>query len=151
VRKGARGQLCPVCIRSTDHGTCVDHGPWEPHQLLTAADRGRTARELWHPYTPAPQACPRCLGDVAESPAGFVCLDHGHDPDPHGPFRVDQLLGPSAQRESARQRTRIARRAQARERRSAPAVALPLPDAGRTARVLLSATIIAGTLAYLVR
>jgi hypothetical protein len=150
VRRGGQGYLCPVCIRSTDHGSCLDHGPWERHQLLTAPDRRRTSRELWHPYTPAPQACPRCLGDVAESRAGFVCLDHGHDGDSHGPFRVDELLGASAQRESARHRARIARRARARERRT-PAIALPLPDAGRTARAVLAATIIAGTLAYLVR
>jgi hypothetical protein len=129
---------------------CATHGPWRAHQLLTSADRRRTAREQWQPYEPAPHACPRCLGDVAELRAGFACVDHGHDPDPHGPYRVDQLLGPTAQRESAAHRARLARRREAR-RSATPSLALQLPDPARATRVLLSATVIAGTLAYLVR
>ena len=33
------GHLCPVCIRPAGSGTCPEHGPWEPHQLLTRDDR----------------------------------------------------------------------------------------------------------------
>ena len=149
MRVRPRGHLCPVCIREAHHGVCRQHGAWRPHQLLTSADRRRAAREEWHPYEPAPQACPRCLGDVTEVRGGFACVDHGHDSDPHGPYRVDQLLGPTAQRESALQRARLTRRLQAR--RAAPSLALQLPDPARATRVLLSATVIAGTLAYLVR
>jgi hypothetical protein len=139
-----------VCVREASNGTCRRHGQWCAHQLLTTADRRRTAREEWQPYEPAPHACPRCLGDVATVRGGFACIDHGHDPDPHGPYRVDQLLGPSAQRESAVCRARLQRRARARKA-SAPALLLQLPDPARVTRVLLSATVIAGTLAYLVR
>jgi hypothetical protein len=48
------------------------------------------------------------------------------------------------------QRSRLQRRAQAR-RASAPSLSLQLPDPARVTRILLSATVIAGTLAYLVR
>jgi hypothetical protein len=150
VRARPRGHLCPVCIREAQQGVCRTHGPWRTHQLLTTADRRRTSREDWHPYEPAAQACPRCLGDVAEARGGFVCVDHGHDSDPHGPYRVDQLLGPTAQRESAVHRARLCRRLEVR-RASRPSLALQMPDPARATRVLLSATVIAGTLAYLVR
>ena len=150
MRVRPRGHLCPVCLREAHGGTCKRHGQWRANQLLTTADRRRSAREEWQPYEPAPHACPRGLGDVADVRGGFACIDHGHDSDPHGPYRVDQLLGPSAQRESAMQRSRLQRRAQAR-RASAPSLSLQLPDPARVTRILLSATVIAGTLAYLVR
>ena len=76
-----------------------------PVEAASAADRRPTAAapsaSAGSPYEPAPHACPRCLGDVAEGRGGLICLDHGHGNDPHGPFRVDELLAPSAQRESA--------------------------------------------------
>jgi len=150
--RAARGHLCPVCIRPVQSGTCREHGPWKPHQLLTSADRRRAERERerWQPYEPAPQACPRCLGDVAEGRGGLICLDHGHGNDPHGPFRVDELLAPSAQRESGSARRRLARRLESR-RREPLLRTLTLPDPGRSARVLGSAAIVAATLAFLAR
>ncbi len=129
---------------------CPAHGPWRPHQLLTGSDRRRSARRRWHPFEPVAQACPRCLGDVVPLLDGFACVDHGHDPDPHGPFRVDQLLGATAQRESAVQRARLARRAE-RARDARRPLALSLPDPVRTTRLVASAAVIAATLAYLVR
>jgi hypothetical protein len=87
---------------------------------------------------------------VAESRTGFTCLDHGHDQDPHGPFRVDELLAPTAQRVSAAARLRLTRRSQARKREPI-SVALHLPDPARSARVVISASIVAGTLAFLAR
>lgn len=144
----ARGTLCPVCIRPARAGVCADHGPWRAHQLLTAADRRRCAREQWQPYEAAPQACPRCLGDVAEVGKTFVCVEHDHGATAHGPYRVDELMGMTAQRESAIARSRLARRHRVR---SAPVFSFDLPDPSRTARVVLSTAVIAGTLAYLVR
>ena len=93
---------------------------------------------------------PRCLGSVAEREPGSSCLDHGHGHDPHGPFRVDELLAPTAQRESAAARQRLARRSQAR-RREPVALSFALPDAARSVRVVASASIIAATLAFLVK
>ena len=153
MRLGSRGHLCPVCIRPAQTGTCREHGQWKPHQLLTTGDRRRSARRRWQPFEPATQACPRCLGGVAEVRGGFGCLDHGHDHDPHGPFRVDELLAPTAQRESALARRRLARRSEARRREpvSLSGLSLRLPDPARSARVLISASIVAATLAYLAR
>jgi hypothetical protein len=87
---------------------------------------------------------------VVESRAGFECLDRGHGHDPHGPFRVDELLAPTAQRESAAARHRLARISRAR-RREPVALSFALPDAARSVRVLASASIIAATLAFLVK
>jgi hypothetical protein len=153
LRLGARGHLCPVCIRPAQEGSCREHGQWKRHQLLTTGDRRRSARQRWQPFEPATQACPRCLGDVAEVRGGFGCVEHGHDHDPHGPFRVDELLAPTAQRASALARRRLARRSEARRRQpvSLSALSLRLPDPGRSARVLISASIVAATLAYLAR
>jgi hypothetical protein len=144
--------LCPICIRPTGAGECDLHGHWQPHQLLTTGDRRRTSRERWHPYEPAAHACPRCLGDVTEGAAGYSCVEHGHDGDPHGPFRVDQLLGPSAQRESARARARVARRRDVRrvDHGKRPQW-MGTPPVARFAHVAVAATVVAGTLAYLVR
>jgi hypothetical protein len=148
-----RGHLCPVCIRPVQQGTCREHGPWKAHQLLSHGDRRRAERERWQPFEPLPHACPRCLGEVADTRGRFGCLDHGHDHDPHGPFRVDELLMPSAQRESAMRRQRLARRSQARRREpvSLSGITERLPDPGRSARVVISASIVAGTLAFLAR
>lgn len=153
MKLGSRGHLCPVCIRPAQAGTCRAHGHWKPHQLLTTGDRRRSARRCWQPFEPAAQACPRCLGEVAEVRGGFGCVDHGHDHDPHGPFRVDELLAPTAQRESALARRRLARRSQPRRREplSLSALSLRLPDPARSARVLISASIVAATLAFLAR
>ncbi|HEY0387792.1 MAG TPA: hypothetical protein VGC71_05090 [Gaiellales bacterium] len=153
MRRGARGHLCPVCIRPVHRGTCPDHGPWKAHQLLTHGDRRRSSRERWQPFEPLPHACPRCVGEVAEARGGFACLDHGHAHDQHGPFRLDELLLPSAQRESALARVRLARRSQARRREAAPlsGLSVRLPDPGRSARVVVSASIVAATLAFLAR
>jgi hypothetical protein len=153
LRGAARGHLCPVCIRPARGGACPEHGAWKAHQLLTSGDRRRGERIRWQPFEPTSQACPRCLGAVAESRAGYTCLDHGHDHDPHGPFRVDELLAPTAQRESALVRMRLARRAQAKRREpiSLSAVSARLPDAGRSARVVISASVLAATLAFLAR
>lgn len=150
MRLAARGHLCPVCIRPAPAGTCDEHGTWKAHQLLTTADRRRCGRRRWQPFQPAAQACPRCLGEVAESRTGFTCIDHGHDQDPHGPFRVDELLAPTAQRVSAAARLRLTRRRQARKREPI-SLSLHLPDPARSARVVISASIVAGTLAFLVR
>ena len=148
---GRNGTFCPVCMRRAAQGRCAEHGAWQPHQLLTGADRRRTEREQWCPYEPAAHACPRCLGDVAEVTGGFSCLDHGHDPSPHGPFKVDELLGPSAQRESAVARSRLARRTQT-ARSSGPTLpAIALPEPARMARLVAAAAVVAGTLAYLSR
>jgi hypothetical protein len=146
---GARGTLCPICVRRAPGGMCATHGAWQRHQLLTPADRRRSSREQWQPYEPAPHACPRCLGDVAEQRGLLICIDHDHGADPHGPYDVDELLGPSAQRESALVRSRIARRRQTQG--GLAGLGLDLPDPARTTRVLLSVAVIAGTLAYLVR
>jgi len=146
---GARGTLCPVCVRRAPGGACSTHGAWKRHQLLTVGDRRRSAREQWQPYEPAPHACPRCLGDVAEHRGSLICLDHDHGSDRHGPYEVDELLGPSAQRESAMARSRLARRRA--QSGSLASLGLYLPDPARTSRVLVSVAVIAGTVAYLVR
>jgi hypothetical protein len=147
------GHLCPVCIRSADAGTCPEHGPWEPHQLLTHDDRRRaSASILRQPFEPLVQACPRCLGEVALGRVGFQCVEHGHARDGHGPYRVDELLGPTAQREAALSRSRLARRTRAR--RDAQVIelqSLPFPDAARTARLVAAAAVVAATLAFLAR
>jgi hypothetical protein len=147
---GTPGRLCPVCLRRTAHGRCAGHGPWRPHQLLTARDRRRAERESWQSFEPRTHACPRCLGEVAESRAGFECVVYGHADQPHGPFRVDELLAPTAQRESAALRLRLSRHAQ-RRRRQPVRLSLQLPDPRRSAQLAASATVIAGTLAFLVR
>jgi hypothetical protein len=150
LTQAPRGRLCPVCLRRTTHGECAAHGQWRTHQLLTARDRRRAEREQWQRFEPLTHACPRCLGEVAESRAGFECIAHGHGDQPHGPFRVTELLLPSAQRESAVNRHRHARRAQSR-RRDPVNWSVQLPDPARSARVLASACVIAATLAFLVR
>jgi hypothetical protein len=147
---GARGTLCPVCVRRAPGGACATHGRWQRHQLLTVGDRRRSAREEWQPYEPAPHACPRCLGDVAEVGGRLVCLDHDHGTSRHGPYEVDELLGPSAQRESALARSRLARRRKA-QANTFTGLHLDLPDPARTARVLGGVAVLAGTVAYLVR
>ena len=70
MRLAARGHLCPVCIRPARAGTCDEHGTWKAHQLMTTTDRRRCGRRRWQPFQPAAQACPRCLGEVAESRTG---------------------------------------------------------------------------------
>ncbi len=145
-----RGHLCPVCVRTTAAGTCAEHGPWQPHQLCTVVDRRRAGRGVWHPFEPAVQACPRCLGDVAEGLQGFECLDHHH-----GPYRVDELLGPTAQREAAFIRQRLAR-AHMRRRNGTP-TAIPLPslpplsEVAHATKLLAAAGLVAGTVAFLIR
>jgi hypothetical protein len=139
---------CPVCVRATERGVCLLHGPWRAHQLLTDRDRERSLRRAWGGAGPAPVACPRCLGAVAASVRGFVCVDHAHAPDAHGPFRRSELLSPALQREALRRRAALARAARAR--RGAPAVAL-VPQAAWAGRVLVSAAVVAATLAYLLR
>ena len=146
---GARGTLCPVCVRRAPGGACSTHGAWKRHQLLTVGDRRRSAREQWQPYEPAPHACPRCLGDVTEHRGSLICLEHDHGSDRHGPYEVDELLGPSAQHESAMARSRLARRRA--QSGSLASLGLDLPDPARTSRVLVSVAVIAGTVAYLVR
>jgi hypothetical protein len=150
LRLHSRGHLCPVCLRAARHGACDEHGSWKPHQLLTGRDRRTAERVRWQPFQPRAQACPRCLGAVTASRAGFDCLDHCHGHDPHGPFRIDELLAPTAQRESAAARQRLARRSQSR-RREPVSLSLALPDPARSVRVLASASIIAATLAFLVK
>ncbi len=153
VRRAARprGTLCPVCVRPTRSGRCPEHGPWQAHQLATQLDRRRAGRAAWQRFEPSIQACPRCLGDVAEGRDGFECLEHAHAADAHGPFRVDELLGPTAQREAAIARERLAR---ARRRATQPPLALTLPsvpDVARAGRILIAAALLVATLAFLVR
>jgi hypothetical protein len=147
------GTLCPVCLRPAGSGRCVEHGPWEPHQLLTRDDRRRaSAHVIRQPFEPLVHACPRCLGEVALGRLGFHCVEHGDIRDAHGPYRVDELLGPTAQREAALHRSRLARRTRAR--RDAQVIelqSLPWPDAARTARLLAGAAVMAATLAFLAR
>ena len=152
MRRAGAGHLCPVCIRPVTGGACREHGRWRRHQLLTRGDRHDSVRGTWQPFTPAAQACPRCLGEATEVRGGFVCVDHGHDHDRHGPFRVDELLGPTAQRESAMARNRFVRRTKSRAQRRQPVgISLNLPDPARSARLAFSATIVAATLAFLTR
>ena len=68
------------------------------------------------------------------------------------PLRVDELLGPTAQREAALHRARLARRTRAR--RDAQVIelqSLPWPDAARTARLIAGAAVMAATFAFLSR
>jgi hypothetical protein len=150
LRLHAKGHLCPVCLRTAQQGVCERHGQWKRHQLLTGSDRSRASRAQWQPFQPIAQACPRCLGSVAESRSGFSCVDHDHAHDQHGPFRVDELLAPTAQRESAAVRHRLARHSQIR-RREPISFSLQLPDPVRSMRVVASACVIAATLAFLVK
>jgi hypothetical protein len=88
---------------------------------------------------------------VAEGRDGFECLENAHAADAHGPFRVDELLGPTAQREAALARDRLAREHR-RAPRSAVGVSLPsLPDVVHVVRILVAATLVVATLAFLVR
>jgi hypothetical protein len=148
---GTRGGLCPVCMRSARDGACAEHGPWQPHQLATGDDRRAAARMSWQPFEPLLHACPRCLGEVAESRRGLECVESGHGRAPHGPFQVDELLGASAQREAAVSRARLAHRArrEARPRRQTPVIVLP--DAARLWRLAAAATVLAATVAFLSR
>jgi hypothetical protein len=137
-----------VCLRPVRAGHCPAHGPWRAHQLLTRGDRRRAAARRWGEFRPLAQACPRCLGEVAAFRDRFDCLRPGHGRDPHGPYRVDELLGPTAQRESARTRMRLARRERARARPVAlPSFALE----ERTVRLAGGAAVVVATLAYLMR
>jgi hypothetical protein len=89
---------------------------------------------------------------VASGRLGFHCVDHGHARDGHGPYRVDELLGPTAQREAALNRSRLARRTRAR--RDAQVIeiqSLAWPDAARTARLVAGAAVMAATFAFLAR
>ena len=147
----ARGTLCPVCVRPTRNGRCREHGPWQPHQLASSLDRRRARRASWQPFEPSLHACPRCLSEVAESRDGFECLEHAHAADAHGPFRVDELLAPTAQREAALARDRLARRHR-RAAQPALSVSLPsLPDVTHALRILIAAALVVATLAFLVR
>jgi hypothetical protein len=151
MHAAGRGGLCPVCMRKAVDGACAEHGPWQPHQLATSADRRAAARASWQPYEPILHACPRCLGDVAESRRGFECVETAHGRDPHGPYQVDELLGATAQRQAATSRARLAHRArrEARPRRQAPVIVLP--DAARLWRLAAAATVLAATVAFLSR
>ena len=83
---------------------------------------------------------------------GFYFVEHGHARNTHGLYRVDELLGPTAQREAALHRSKLARRTRAR--RDAQVIelqSLPWPDAARTARLVAGAAVMAATLAFLVR
>jgi hypothetical protein len=143
------GHLCPVCVRPTRNGHCRDHGPWKAHQLATTLDRRRASRSSWLPFEPGLHACPRCLGPVAEARDGFECLEHAHGRDAHGPFRIDELLGPTAQRSAAIARDRVGR---ARRRRSHQPPVVPLPslaDLAHLVRILVACILVAATLAYL--
>ena len=144
-----RGNLCPVCLGEVRLGVCDHHGLWSPHQLPTALDRRNATRHSWMPFTPILHACPRCLGEVAESRAGYECVDH-HS---HGPFQLDELLGPSAQRDGAVERERLAR-AHERRREAPAAITLPtiqLPDMTHMAGMVAGGVLIATTLFYLAR
>ncbi len=149
--RAVRGTLCPVCVRAAAAGACAEHGPWQPHQLATTGDRRAAARSSWQPFEPLLHACPRCLGEVAESRRGFECVATAHGRDPHGPFEVDELLGASAQREAAAGRSRLAHRArrEARPRTRPPVIVLP--DAARLWRLAAAATVLAATVAFLSR
>jgi hypothetical protein len=120
---------------------------------LTRDDRRRAAASpLRQPFEPLVHACPRCLGEVAPGRVGFHCVENVDARDTHGPYRVDELLGPTAQREAALHRSRVARRARAR--RDAQVIelqSLPWPDAARTARLVAGAAVMAATLAFLAR
>lgn len=129
---------------------CDHHGLWSPRQLLTVLDRRHAIRHTWHPFTPILHACPRCLGEVAESRSGdYGCIDH----DTHGPFQLDELLGPSAQRDGAVERERLAR-ARERKRDAPPAVTLPklhIPNLTHLTRIAAASAVIVTTLFFLAR
>jgi hypothetical protein len=89
---------------------------------------------------------------VALGQVGFHCVEHGDARDSHGPYRVDELLGPTAQREAALHRSRLARRTRARRDAQVTELpSLPWPDAARTARLVAGAAVMAATLAFLAR
>ena len=146
-----RGRLCPVCLRPARDGGCVEHGPWAPHQLATIDDRRAAGRGSWLPFEPLMHACPRCLGEVAEGRHGWECVESAHGRDPHGPYRVDELLGIAGQRDGAACRERFARRARVRQRSGPQLPALPAIDAARLWRLIAAATVPAATVAFLSR
>jgi hypothetical protein len=146
-----RGRLCPVCLRPARDGGCVEHGPWAPHQLATIDDRRSAGRGSWLPFEPLMHACPRCLGEVAEGRHGWECVESAHGRDPHGPYRVDELLGIAGQRNGAACRERFARRARVRQRSGPQLPALPAIDAARLWRLIAAATVLAATVAFLSR
>jgi hypothetical protein len=146
-----RGRLCPVCLRPARDGGCVEHGPWAPHQLATIDDRRAAGRGSWLPFEPLMHACPRCLGEVAEGRHGWECVESAHGRDPHGPYRVDELLGIAGQRNGAACRERFARRARVRQRSGPQLPALPAIDAARLWRLIAAATVLAATVAFLSR
>ncbi len=147
--------MCPVCLERVHGGVCEAHGPWQPHQLVSPLDRQRATRHVWRPFEPLLHACPRCLGEVAETRAGYECVDHAHGRETHGPFQLDELLGPSAQREGAAARERIARaRDRERVRSAQPRFTLPevqLPNVTHLARMTAGAALVGMTLFYLAR
>lgn len=148
----SRGHLCPVCVRPIREGRCAQHGPWQPHQLMTGRDRSLAARDSWSGRRPHTHACPRCLGEVAESRTGWLCVERGHAPaEAHGPFRVDELLGPTAQREAVTARIRLSRRREAQRRAALTLPRLPAVDLRHTFRLTAGAAVVAATLAYLIR
>jgi hypothetical protein len=146
-----RGRLCPVCLRPARDGGCVEHGPWAPHQLATIDDRRAAGRGSWLPFEPLMHACPRCLGEVAEGRHGWECVESAHGRDPHGPYRVDELLGIAGQRNGAACRERFARPARVRQRSGPQLPALPAIDAARLWRLIAAATVLAATVAFLSR
>ena len=66
---------------------------------------------------------------------GFDCVEHGHARDAHGPFRVDELLGPTAQREAALEPRRASRAGRAHAATPQRHAAARAPVAGRRADV----------------
>jgi hypothetical protein len=146
-----RGRLCPVCLRPARDGACVQHGPWQAHQLATIDDRRAASRAAWLPFEPLLHACPRCLGEVAEGRRGYECVESVHARDPHGPFEVDELLGAAGQRDGAACRERFARRERVRQRSGPLLPALPAIDAARLWRLIAAATVLAATVAFLSR
>ena len=68
-----------MCLERVRGGVCEAHGPWDECQLLTSLDRRKATRHVWRPFEPLVQACPRCLGPVAETRAGdYDCVEHDH-------------------------------------------------------------------------
>ncbi|HEY3765883.1 MAG TPA: hypothetical protein VGL44_12070 [Gaiellales bacterium] len=132
-------------------GGCAEHGPWQPHQLATAGDRRAASRGSWQGFEPLLHACPRCLGDVAETRQGFECAHHAHGRDPHGPYQVDELLGVTAQREGAASRARLVHRVRRQRRPRPQRPILPPIDAARMWRLIAAATVLAATVAFLSR
>jgi hypothetical protein len=119
---------------------------------MTGRDRSLAARDSWSGRRPHTHACPRCLGEVAESRTGWLCVERGHAPaEAHGPFRVDELLGPTAQREAVTARIRLSRRREAQRRAALTLPRLPAVDLRHTFRLTAGAAVVAATLAYLIR